>query len=108
MASLMKDQHTVCAFDWRGHGDHFREDETMMSTETLIADALEVLEYLLQKYPSRSLIVIGHSMGGALATKVVSHIQNNMPDSDLKKAVLGTIIIDVVEGSAMEALPFME
>jgi len=31
-----------------------------------------------------------------------------MADSELKKAILGTIIIDVVEGTAMDALPFME
>ena len=31
-----------------------------------------------------------------------------MPDSELKKAVQGCMIIDVVEGTAMEALPFME
>lgn len=47
-------------------------------------------------------------MGGALATKVTSHLETQMADSELRKAVLGVAIIDVVEGTAMDALPFME
>ena len=31
-----------------------------------------------------------------------------MPDTDVKKCILGVVIIDVVEGTAMDALPFME
>lgn len=47
-------------------------------------------------------------MGGAIATKTVSKIEKEMADSDLKQAVMGMLIIDVVEGTAMDALPFME
>lgn len=47
-------------------------------------------------------------MGGAIATKTVDHLEKHMADSEVKKAVLGCVIIDVVEGTAMEALPFME
>ena len=47
-------------------------------------------------------------MGGAIATKTVLKIETEMVDSDLAKAVNAVIIIDVVEGTAMEALPFME
>jgi len=54
------------------------------------------------------MVLIGHSMGGAIATKTVAHLESNMADSELKKAILGCVIIDVVEGTAMEALPFME
>ena len=43
-----------------------------MSQETLINDTLEVLNYVHEKYPDRSIILIGHSMGGAIATKTVS------------------------------------
>ena len=54
------------------------------------------------------MVLIGHSMGGAIATKTVEHLESKMADSELKKAILGCVIIDVVEGTAMEALPFME
>ena len=47
-------------------------------------------------------------MGGAIATKTIGHIEKEMADSELKKSILGVVIIDVVEGTAMEALPFME
>ena len=108
LAEQLKKTSTVVAFDWRGHGTHAREDETNMSQETLIADAVEVLTYVHQRFENRTILVLGHSMGGAIATKTVSHIEKEMPDSDLKKAIMGCIIIDVVEGTAMDALPFME
>lgn len=79
-----------------------------MSQAVLINDTLEVLAYVHEQFPTRTLVLVGHSMGGAMATKVVDHLEKSMPNSDLKKAVQGCIIIDVVEGSAMEALPFME
>ena len=73
LAEKLKLTSTVVAFDWRGHGKHERgEDETNMSQETLIADTIEVLTYVHEKFSNRSLILIGHSMGGAIATKTVS------------------------------------
>lgn len=36
VAESLKATNTVAAFDWRGHGGHFREDETNMSQEQLI------------------------------------------------------------------------
>ena len=47
-------------------------------------------------------------MGGSIATKTASKIKNHMKDSILSKAIVSLFIIDVVEGTAMEALPFME
>ena len=47
-------------------------------------------------------------MGGAIATKTVAHIEAEMAGTDLRKSILGVCVIDVVEGTAMEALPFME
>ena len=108
LAEKLKPTGTVVAFDWRGHGSHTREDETNMSQDVLIAEALEVLNYVLEKYLNRTIIVIGHSMGGAIASKTLKKIETEMQDSELAKAIAGIIIIDVVEGTAMEALPFME
>jgi len=73
LAEKLKTTSTVVAFDWRGHGEHARgEEEKNMSQETLIADTIEVLTYVHEKFNDRSLILIGHSMGGAIATKTVS------------------------------------
>jgi len=47
-------------------------------------------------------------MGGSIATKCVDFVQNNHSEEDWAKHVKGLFIIDVVEGSAMDALPFME
>ena len=48
---------------------------------------------------------MGHSMGGSIATKACSVAYQ---DKELKSRVVGLIVIDVVEGTALEALPFME
>jgi protein phosphatase methylesterase 1 len=60
------------------------------------------------------MIILGHSMGGSIATKATAEIFKN-EDYDttgllkhLTKKICGLIVIDVVEGSAIDALPFME
>ena len=47
-------------------------------------------------------------MGGSIAIKVAHSIQVNHKDEPWAKHIMGAFVIDVVEGSAMEALPFME
>lgn len=47
-------------------------------------------------------------MGGSIATKTAWRITESMKESKLFKALVAIFIIDVVEGTAMEALPFME
>jgi len=37
---------TTCAFDWRGHGGHYCENEQDLSEQTLIDDTIKVLLYL--------------------------------------------------------------
>lgn len=71
-------------------------------------DTLGVLEYVENKYKGRTIFLIGHSMGGSIATKVAHHIETEMQGSTLEKAIRAVIVIDVVEGTAMSALPHME
>jgi len=47
-------------------------------------------------------------MGGSIATKTAFKIEKEMGTHTLSKALQAIFIIDVVEGTAMEALPFME
>ena len=108
LAERLKKESTVYAFDFRGHGAHFCDNETDMSQDTLIADTIRVLEYVLEKNPNMAINLVGHSMGGSIATKTACKVLADMKDSELAKAIVTLFIIDVVEGTAMEALPFME
>ncbi len=108
LAEKLKTDSIVYAFDFRGHGKHFCDNETDLSQETLIQDTLKVLEHVHKLHPAASINLVGHSMGGSIATKTAYKIQNEMKDSPLNEALLTLFIIDVVEGTALEALPFME
>lgn len=59
---------------------------------------------MVTKYKDSTIIIVGHSMGGAIAAKFAEQISN----SPHAPRVQGLIVIDVVEGTALEALPFME
>ena len=74
LAKYLKVHSTVVTFDFRGHGDHYCENETDMSEETLLKDTTEVLLYVSQTFKDSSIIMVGHSMGGSIATKVTSKI----------------------------------
>ena len=62
----------------------------------------------LEEFSDRSLIICGHSMGGAIATKLVQVISHDHSLQDLYKKIKSLFIIDVVEGTALDALPLME
>jgi len=47
-------------------------------------------------------------MGGAIAIRVAAHIEAKEDADTMKRALAAVFVIDVVEGSAMDALPFME
>ena len=52
--------------------------------------------------------MVGHSMGGSIATKCTDFIHKNLSAEEWTNHLKGMFIIDVVEGSALDALPFME
>ena len=58
--------------------------------------------------PGCAINLVGHSMGGAIATKTAFKVTNEMKETTLGKALVSLTVIDVVEGTAMEHLPFME
>ena len=99
---------TCVSFDFRGHGGHFRDDEVDMSEAKLIEETIYVLKYITKKYPDQSIILVGHSMGGSIAAKTIHYMHENIKDEDWTNHVKGLFVIDVCEGSAMDALPFME
>ena len=102
----------ILSLDARGHGETTLEstktssngDVLDMSLGILSGDLLNVID-LTRKEMNWSelpgLILIGHSLGGAVVTDVAL-------SDRLGNAVLGYAVLDVVEGSAIDALQSMQ
>ena len=107
--ALLNKNYRIISFDFRGHGYNTMSEGDDLSEENLINDTILVLNHINEKYPLDNIIVIGHSMGGSVATKTSEEIFKNQDKyKDLYDKIQGLMVIDVVEGTAMEALPFME
>jgi len=87
------------AIDLRSHGDTESIDDEDLSAETLATDVGKVMEAI---YPENAppMLLIGHSMGGAICVHI-AHL-------NLLPTLIGVTVIDVVEGTAMEALASMQ
>lgn len=85
----------VMAIDLRGHGDTHTTNEEDLSGDTLAEDVAAVVQATLGNSP---VILVGHSMGGAVAVRAAPLIPN----------LSGLGVIDVVEGTAMDALASMQ
>ena len=92
----------ILAPDLRGHGDTQFPDseEHCLDADTLARDVVNVTTHLLSSDANPPVILVGHSMGGALAvhTALTAQIPN----------LCGLCVIDVVEGTAMDALSSMQ
>jgi protein phosphatase methylesterase 1 len=51
LAKQLKSQYIVVAFDFRGHGDHYCDNETDLSETTLVADTIEVMRFINEIFP---------------------------------------------------------
>jgi len=89
----------VIAIDLRGHGNSKSAHEENLSAETQVNDIISVIKCMFGNDPP-PIILIGHSMGGAIAVHTAA--ANELP------TLAGIIVIDVVEGTAMEALASMQ
>ncbi|KAL4706374.1 hypothetical protein ACJJTC_018473 [Scirpophaga incertulas] len=90
----------VISMDIRGHGETKAKDPDDMSAETLVKDVEQVLQKLFgDEMPP--LVLVGHSMGGAIAVRT-AHLPS------LQSYIYGLVVIDVVEGTAMDALASMQ
>lgn len=88
----------VVAIDLRGHGDTCTADDSDLSIQTMMSDVVSVVQALFPMPPP--IILMGHSMGGAVAVHVAH--------SDQLSSVVGLVVIDVVEGTALGALASMQ
>lgn len=102
----------VLSLDARGHGETIVENlgassdnpVSDLSLDTLSRDLLNVIN-LTQKEMDWTelpgLLLIGHSLGGAVVTDLAM-------SGRLGNAILGYAVLDVVEGSAIDALQSMQ
>jgi len=97
------------AFDARAHGKtyslsnpHVDPEPLDLSLNTLVDDFVNLITTI---YPDPSeaptFVLVGHSMGGAVFTNATGRLLEK------KYSIGGVTVLDVVEGSAIEALPYM-
>ncbi|KAI9828702.1 MAG: Protein phosphatase methylesterase 1 [Thelocarpon impressellum] len=102
----------ILSLDARGHGDTVVKGEAGggsnpsldLSLETLSSDLVSVVRLTQEKLGWTTLpdiLLMGHSLGGAVVTNVASQ-------GKLGEKVLGYVVLDVVEGSAIDALQSMQ
>ncbi|RXK39440.1 hypothetical protein M231_03273 [Tremella mesenterica] len=96
----------VMSFDCRGHGKTRTDpvdEEHDLSTSTLLSDFVSLIQHLFPNpIISPSLLLMGHSMGAAPILASAPILQEK------GYKVVGVIVLDVVEGTAVEALPLMK
>lgn len=83
----------------RGHGDSKTNNDENLSAETQADDIVLIVKHIFGSEPP-PIVLVGHSMGGAIAVHVAA--------IDQLPTLAGLIVIDVVEGTAMEALASMQ
>lgn len=123
--------YRVFAPDLRGHGLTTTEDDDDLSAETLRDDVRALWGALLATMateaaptaaaaaaateaappqpPPPSVIVVGHSMGGAIAVWACAAAAAVTPGTtpSTMPGLSGCVVVDVVEGTALAALPHM-
>lgn len=87
----------VIAIDLRGHGLSSSTDDSNLALSTLTKDVEDVIGKIREDNDV-PIILIGHSMGGAVAVDAAHFIDS----------IAGLCVIDVVEGTALEALSSMQ
>ena len=99
VSKILKKDYFVMSYDFRGHGSTITNEQDVLSAENLVEDCLRVAKkYFGENQPK--ICLCGHSLGGSIAARVVN--------TQKLSNIVGLILIDVVEGTAMESLPKMQ
>jgi len=107
LLSELSKNYRLISYDFRGHGNNISEPIDDLQMSTLVLDTEKVLMKINELFPKDNIVILGHSLGGAVAVKTCCHIFKTEFNKDLYDKIQGIIVVDVIEGSAMEALPFM-
>lgn len=94
----------VLSLEARGHGSVVDDGPVDFSLETLTSDALTMIQLTQTKLGWPKLppsVLVGHSLGGAIVTQLAAA-------NSLGASLIGFAVLDVVEGSALEALAHMK
>ena len=108
LLSELSINYRLISYDFRGHANNISEPKDELSMSSLVSDTEKVLLKINELFPKDNIIILGHSLGGAVAVKTCSHIFKVRFNEDLYNKIQGIIVVDVIEGSAMESLPFMK
>ncbi|EGO24925.1 hypothetical protein SERLADRAFT_370151 [Serpula lacrymans var. lacrymans S7.9] len=103
VSDMTKGELGILSLDARRHGKttSTAPDEDL-SIDVLTADLLGLLRTLYPDPASApTFLLLGHSMGGSVVVRTCPMLL------ELKYKVAGVAVLDVVEGSAVEALPHM-
>eukprot|EP01135_Chromosphaera_perkinsii_P005655 Nk52_evm26s356 gene=Nk52_evmTU26s356 len=95
----------IVAIDLRGHGSSRTLDESDFSLATLTNDVVGIVEQMAtwseaDEELCENIVLVGHSMGGSVAVNTALHER-------MAKRVSGLVVLDVVEGTAVESLSSM-
>lgn len=89
---------TVIAPDMRGHGASACSAD--VSIVSLVRDISFILIEMSDIIKSKSIVLVGHSLGGSIASKLVA--------ANLNSNISGLIVLDVAEDTVLNSLPRME
>ncbi len=96
--------YETIAFDLRGHGETQTNNDLDLSIDTLVTDVTSVLTKLCENRTSPvPIVLIGHSLGGSVATRVASKVDRTYPFQ-----IAGLVVVDIVEGTAMASIENMK
>lgn len=104
LAQQLQEFATTVSYDIRGHGfSKHPAGEADLSIETLVEDAIKVLLQVAKRMPQATFVILGHSLGGSIAVRAAKKLET-MPEAE---RIVALVTVDVVEGTAMEYLPYM-
>jgi protein phosphatase methylesterase 1 len=102
--SLEAREHGSAVFTSASASSDGSKETLDFSIETLVADALAMIEGVKKRLNWKTLppsVLVGHSLGGAVVTRIAAN-------GTLGAQLVGFAVLDVVEGSAIEALLHMK
>lgn len=96
ISKRLKKYIPIIAIDQREHGETKAKGE--LKIEILIQDTVDALMSIFKNEKMPNIVLCGHSVGGSVAARVAA---------TEKLPIIATILIDITEGTAIEALPHM-